>query len=132
MFKVSLTLVQVHCVYWILDLPMQALIDTSDREIFASLTCCYSDKRERGKGVVSTQLIGERTQIILDEVRALSLFTRTQCLVHIGTFWQFDIFILHYNFFKPSYLLTLLMISQMQASTFGLQWKDLKKMIMKP
>lgn len=87
MFKVSLTLVQVHCVYWILDLPMQALIDTSDREIFASLTCCYSDKRERGKGVVSTQLIGERTQIILDEVRALSLFTRTQCLVHIGTFW---------------------------------------------
>lgn len=67
---------------------LKALIDTSDREIFASLTCCYSDKRERGKGVVSTQLIGERTQIILDEVRALSLFTRTQCLVHIGKYFR--------------------------------------------
>ncbi|EMS50874.1 putative DNA-directed RNA polymerase I subunit RPA2 [Triticum urartu] len=52
----------------------EALIDTSDREIFASLTCCYSDKRERGKGVVSTQLIGERTQIILDEYLQALLF----------------------------------------------------------
>lgn len=46
---------------------LKALIDTSDREIFTSLTCCYSDHYERGKGVVSTQLIGERAQIILDE-----------------------------------------------------------------
>jgi DNA-directed RNA polymerase I subunit RPA2 len=66
---------------------MQALVDTSDREIYASLTCCYSDKHGKEKGVVSTQLIGERAQIILDEVRALSLLTRKQCLVHIGTFW---------------------------------------------
>jgi DNA-directed RNA polymerase I subunit RPA2 len=67
----------------------QALIDASDREIFTSLTCCYSDKHGRRKGVVSTELIGERAQIVLDEVRNLSLFTRTQCLVHIGTFWAF-------------------------------------------
>ncbi|KQJ97293.1 DNA-directed RNA polymerase I subunit 2 [Brachypodium distachyon] len=67
---------------------LKALIDTSDREIFASLTCCYSDKYERGKGVVSNQLIGERAQIILDEVRALSLLTRTQCLEHIGQYFR--------------------------------------------
>ncbi|KAL6883540.1 hypothetical protein ACP4OV_010954 [Aristida adscensionis] len=46
---------------------LKALIDTSDREIFTSLTCSYSDKYGRRKGVVSTQLIGERAQIILDE-----------------------------------------------------------------
>lgn len=67
---------------------LKALIDTSDREIFTSLTCCYSDKYERGKGVVSTQLIGERAQIILDEVRDLSLVTRMQCLVHIGQYFR--------------------------------------------
>nr|TKV93120.1 hypothetical protein SEVIR_9G205100v2 [Setaria viridis] len=67
---------------------LKALIDTSDREIFTSLTCCYSDKYGRGKGVVSTQLIGERAQIILDEVRDLSLLTHMQCLVHIGKYFR--------------------------------------------
>ncbi|CAN6293083.1 unnamed protein product [Urochloa humidicola] len=67
---------------------LKALIDTSDREIFTSLTCCYSDKFGRGKGVVSTQLIGERAQIILDEVRDQSLLTRMQCLVHIGKYFR--------------------------------------------
>ncbi|RLN39277.1 hypothetical protein C2845_PM01G38370 [Panicum miliaceum] len=33
---------------------LKALIDTSDREIFTSLTCCYSDKYGRGKGVVKS------------------------------------------------------------------------------
>ncbi|KAL5224278.1 hypothetical protein ABZP36_010917 [Zizania latifolia] len=67
---------------------LKALIDTSDREIFTSLTCCYSDHYERGKGVVSTQLIGERAQIILDEVRDLSLLTRRECLLHIGQYFR--------------------------------------------
>ncbi|KAJ1294990.1 hypothetical protein BS78_01G188700 [Paspalum vaginatum] len=67
---------------------LKALIDTSDREIFTSLMCCYSDKYGRGKGVVSTQLISERAEIILDEVRNLSLLTRTQCLVHIGQYFR--------------------------------------------
>ncbi|KAG2537243.1 DNA-directed RNA polymerase I subunit 2-like [Panicum virgatum] len=67
---------------------LKALIDTSDREIFTSLTCCYSDKYGRGKGVVSTQLIGERAQIILDEVRDLSLLTHMQCLMHIGKYFR--------------------------------------------
>ncbi|CAD6205427.1 unnamed protein product [Miscanthus lutarioriparius] len=67
---------------------LKALIDASDREIFTSLTCCYSDKHGKGKGVVSTQLIGERAQIVLDEVRNLSLFTCTQCLVHIGQYFR--------------------------------------------
>ncbi|TVU32185.1 hypothetical protein EJB05_23907 [Eragrostis curvula] len=67
---------------------LKALIDTSDREIFTSLTCCYSGKNGKEKGAVSTQLIGERAQIILDEVRNLSLFTRTQCLVHIGQYFR--------------------------------------------
>ncbi|OAY72747.1 DNA-directed RNA polymerase I subunit 2 [Ananas comosus] len=67
---------------------LKALIDTSDREIFVSLTCCYNDKYQREKGVVGTQLIGERAQIILDEVRTLSLLTRLQCLKHIGEYFQ--------------------------------------------
>jgi DNA-directed RNA polymerase I subunit RPA2 len=52
------------------------------------LTYFYNNKSNNGeeKGVVGTQLIGERAQIILDEVRNLSLFTRKQCLKHIGTF----------------------------------------------
>ncbi|GJM88493.1 hypothetical protein PR202_ga04564 [Eleusine coracana subsp. coracana] len=43
---------------------LKALIDTSDREIFTSLACCYSSKYKNGeeKGVVSTQLICERAQ----------------------------------------------------------------------
>lgn len=62
-------------------------MDTTDREIYASLTCCYSEKYGKGKGVVGTQLIGERAQIILDEVQALLLFTRSECLEHIGNFY---------------------------------------------
>lgn len=49
-----------------------------------SLTCCYNDKSDRGKGSVGTQLIGERAKIILDELQDFSLCTRTQCLQHIG------------------------------------------------
>jgi len=49
------------------------------------LTSCYNEKYEKGKGVVGTQLVGERAQIILDEVHALSLLTRLECLEYIGT-----------------------------------------------
>lgn len=62
----------------------QALIDTNDHEIYASLTSCYSDKHGKSKGAVATQLVGERAKIILDEVRDLALFDRRQCLDHIG------------------------------------------------
>lgn len=62
----------------------QALIDTTDHEIYVSLTSCYSDKHEKGKGAVGTQLVGERAKIILDEVRDLALFDHRQCLEHIG------------------------------------------------
>ncbi|KAH7653427.1 DNA-directed RNA polymerase I subunit RPA2 protein [Dioscorea alata] len=67
---------------------LKALIDTNDHEIFLSLTSCYNEKYQRQKGAVGTQLAGERAQIILDEVRALSLLTRSQCLEHIGEFFQ--------------------------------------------
>jgi len=63
----------------------QALIETTDREIYVNLTSCYNDKYGKGKGAVGTQLVGERAKIILDEVRDLSLFTRLQCLEYIGT-----------------------------------------------
>lgn len=46
---------------------LKALIDTTDREIYANLTSCYNEKYEKGKGVVGTQLVGERAKIILDE-----------------------------------------------------------------
>lgn len=64
----------------------QALIDTSDREIYVNLTCCNNEKHKKGKGAVGTQLVGERAKVILDEVQNLSLFTRLQCLEYIGTY----------------------------------------------
>ncbi|KAJ7982372.1 DNA-directed RNA polymerase subunit beta [Quillaja saponaria] len=67
---------------------LKALIDTTDHEIYVNLTCCYNEKYEKEKGAVGTQLLGERAVIILDEVRDLSLFTRLQCLQHIGESFQ--------------------------------------------
>ncbi|XP_020263709.1 DNA-directed RNA polymerase I subunit 2 isoform X2 [Asparagus officinalis] len=67
---------------------LKALIDTNDHEIYVSLTCCYKERYQREKGAVGTQLIGERAQIILDEVRNLSLFTRSDCLKHIGEYFK--------------------------------------------
>ncbi|PIA60123.1 hypothetical protein AQUCO_00400784v1 [Aquilegia coerulea] len=63
---------------------LKALIDTNDQEIYVNLTCCYRDKYQKVKGAVGTQLVGERVKIILDEVQELSLFTRAQCVEHIG------------------------------------------------
>ncbi|XP_057807628.1 DNA-directed RNA polymerase I subunit 2 [Salvia miltiorrhiza] len=67
---------------------LKALTETTDHEIYVSLVCCYSDKYDRGKGSVGTQLIGERAKIILDELQYFSLYTRTQCLQHIGEHFQ--------------------------------------------
>ncbi|KAK1256915.1 DNA-directed RNA polymerase II subunit RPB2 [Acorus gramineus] len=67
---------------------LKALIDTNDREIYASLTRCYSETHQREKGSVGTQLVRERAKIILDEVRSLSLYTSLQCLEHIGESFQ--------------------------------------------
>ncbi|XP_059638695.1 DNA-directed RNA polymerase I subunit 2 isoform X2 [Cornus florida] len=67
---------------------LKALADTTDHEIYVSLTCCYNEKYVGGKGCVGTQIMGERAQIILDEVRELSLFTQTECLQHIGEHFQ--------------------------------------------
>ncbi|KAL2514232.1 nuclear RNA polymerase A2 [Forsythia ovata] len=63
---------------------LKALADTTDHEIYVSLTCCYNEICDRVKGSVGTQLIGERAKIILDELHNLSLFTHAQCLQHIG------------------------------------------------
>ncbi|XP_009623390.1 DNA-directed RNA polymerase I subunit 2 [Nicotiana tabacum] len=67
---------------------LKALVDTTDHEIYVNLTCCYNEEYDRVKGAVGTQLVGERAKIILDEVQALSLFTRAQCLQHIGEHFQ--------------------------------------------
>ncbi|KAF9594003.1 hypothetical protein IFM89_026715 [Coptis chinensis] len=71
-----------------IGLVLKALIDTNDHEIYASLTCCYSDIYQKGERSVGTQLVGERVKIILDEVQGLSLFTRAQCIQHIGKYFQ--------------------------------------------
>ncbi|KAF3665070.1 putative multiple C2 and transmembrane domain-containing protein 2-like [Capsicum annuum] len=73
---------KIHCII------VKALVDTTDHEIYVNLTCCYNEERDRVKGSVGTQLVGERAKIILDEVQALSLFTRAQCLRHIGEHFQ--------------------------------------------
>ncbi|KAI4382946.1 hypothetical protein MLD38_008837 [Melastoma candidum] len=63
---------------------LKALIDTTDHEIYTSLTCCYSEKHAQGKGVVGTQLLAERAKIILDDIRHANLITRQECLQYIG------------------------------------------------
>jgi DNA-directed RNA polymerase I subunit RPA2 len=67
---------------------LKALADASDHEIYVSLTCCYDEKYEGIKGSVGTQLVGERVKIILDEVHAMCLFSKEQCLQHIGEHFQ--------------------------------------------
>lgn len=67
---------------------LKALTETTDHEIYVSLTCCYNEKYDRVKGSVGTQLIGERAKIILDELQNFSLYTRSQCLQHIGEHFQ--------------------------------------------
>ncbi|KAM7263167.1 hypothetical protein ACFE04_000850 [Oxalis oulophora] len=67
---------------------LKALVDSTDREIYANLTCCYNENYKKGLGVVGTHLIGERAKIILDEVRDMSLFTHLQCLQHLGEHFQ--------------------------------------------
>nr|XP_043622134.1 DNA-directed RNA polymerase I subunit 2 [Erigeron canadensis] len=69
-------------------LVLKALIDTTDHEIFMSLTSVYNDKYENAKGSVGTQILGERAKIILNEVKDLSLFTRRQCLEYIGEYFK--------------------------------------------
>lgn len=77
----------------IISVCYQALVDTNDHEIYDNLTCCYGEKYEKEKGAVGSQLVGERAKIILDEVRDLSLFTRLQCLQHIGTYYFNTLFL---------------------------------------
>ncbi|KAK8999062.1 hypothetical protein V6N11_070240 [Hibiscus sabdariffa] len=67
---------------------LKALIDTNDHEIYTKLTCCYTENDGEVKGAVGTQLVGERAKIVLDEVRHLALFTKEQCLQHIGEHFQ--------------------------------------------
>ncbi|KAF6158224.1 hypothetical protein GIB67_015018 [Kingdonia uniflora] len=65
-------------------LVLKALINTNDKEIYKSLTCCNS----KGNGAIGTQLVGERVKIILDEVSGSSFCSRNDCLHHIGEHFQ--------------------------------------------
>lgn len=66
----------------------QALINATDHEIYESLTSSSSGKNGDEKGVVGTEIIRERAHIILNELRELSLFTREECLEHIGNLYS--------------------------------------------
>ncbi|KAL3820061.1 hypothetical protein ACJIZ3_005966 [Penstemon smallii] len=66
---------------------LKALTEATDFDFEPSLTGCY-DKNYNGKGSVAIQLFGERAIVILEELRALSLFTCDQCLEHIGKEFQ--------------------------------------------
>ncbi|KAL4563574.1 hypothetical protein LXL04_027617 [Taraxacum kok-saghyz] len=71
-----------------IGLVLKALIDTTDHEIFMSLSSVYNEKYEKAMGSVGTQIMSERAKIILNEVRDLSLFTRVQCLQYIGEYFK--------------------------------------------
>ncbi|EPS62433.1 hypothetical protein M569_12357, partial [Genlisea aurea] len=67
-----------------IGIVLKALVETTDKNIYWRLTCCYNENNDQVRGAVGTQLIGERVQVILDEIHNLSLHTRAQCLQHIG------------------------------------------------
>ncbi|KAH7297471.1 hypothetical protein KP509_26G071000 [Ceratopteris richardii] len=63
---------------------LKALSHTQDREIFELLSSIYDENNSGKRGAVGTQLVVQRAQIILEEVRRVGLFTRLQCLEYIG------------------------------------------------
>lgn len=65
-------------------LVFQALVDTTDREIYEQLISVQSEYDKSTKGVVGSQFISQRARIILEEIQRLNLFTRIQCLQYIG------------------------------------------------
>ncbi|XP_024007983.1 DNA-directed RNA polymerase I subunit 2 [Eutrema salsugineum] len=67
---------------------LKALTETNDEEIYENLNCCYNERFERCDGAIGTQLVRERSKIILDEVRDLGLFTRDQCRKYLGERFQ--------------------------------------------
>ncbi|MQL73867.1 hypothetical protein Taro_006194, partial [Colocasia esculenta] len=67
---------------------LKALVDTNDREISVCLTSYYKAEYQGERGAVATQRVGDKATSILDEMRALSLFTRNECLHHIGSSFQ--------------------------------------------
>ncbi|CAN6454723.1 unnamed protein product [Victoria cruziana] len=67
---------------------LKALIDTSDAEIYTSLTSSGNGAYHVSRGAGCMQLIGERAKIILNEVGDFGLFTRLQCLQFIGKRFQ--------------------------------------------
>ncbi|XP_076896667.1 DNA-directed RNA polymerase I subunit 2-like, partial [Bidens hawaiensis] len=71
-----------------IGLVLKALIETSDQEIFLSLTSVYNEKYEKAKGSVGTQILNERATIIIDEVNKLELYTHTKCLEYIGEYFK--------------------------------------------
>lgn len=88
------------------------------------LISCYNDEDEEGKGVVGTALVGERAKIILDEVKNLSLYTREQCLQHIGKrmiLLSVDTCGLHVIFFVK------FLSSLNQANTFKQLWREWRR-----
>ncbi|MCO5567759.1 hypothetical protein L7F22_021453 [Adiantum nelumboides] len=63
---------------------LKALSHTQDKEIFELLTSTYDERYTGKRGAVGTQLVIQRAQIILEEVRQVGLFTRLQCLEYLG------------------------------------------------
>ncbi|GJW94026.1 DNA-directed RNA polymerase I subunit 2 [Tanacetum coccineum] len=68
-----------------IGLVLKALIDTTDYEIFMSLTCVYNDK---AVGCGGNQILGERANIILKEVKDLELLIHIQCLEYTGEYFK--------------------------------------------
>ncbi|KAI5063258.1 hypothetical protein GOP47_0021805, partial [Adiantum capillus-veneris] len=63
---------------------LKALVQTQDKEIFELLTSSYDERNTGKRGAVGTQLVIQRAQIILEEVRQVGLFTMLQCLEYLG------------------------------------------------
>ena len=73
-----------------------------------SLASSYKEKFQKERGAVGTQLLGERAQIIIDEMKGLSLFSQAQCLNHLGRSFTFLIhLILTGNLVLPLYVTAL-------------------------
>ena len=76
------------------SVSVQALVETSDREIFERLTSIVTEDNSEGResldapanttATLGTSMVHERALMILEQPRKKNLFTRAQCLAHLG------------------------------------------------
>ncbi|GAB2213945.1 hypothetical protein Drorol1_Dr00018272 [Drosera rotundifolia] len=79
-------------------LVLKVLKESTDHHLYVASTCSYEEEFQGVRGAIGTQLVGERAQIIIDELHMdesierksdrPSLQTQDECLEHIGQYFR--------------------------------------------